>query len=240
MKKRSKFDIEKAVYAKNPVYFYGLLDPYTVKIARFMYNLGFSANVITMLNFIMGMGAIVIILIMRNYMGLVISAILITLRNLGDTIDGKIARGSNTVSKIGGFADIISDWVIFHPAFFIAIGYLTNNVSVGFLCVTGYMSREFTRRIFEKTYEKKATQTKESKKISWIVSIATKYDLATVFIFLPIFLLINKPALIIYTVAIIEYTLLFGEFAFDFFCLWKKKKRSIINERVLEEKERII
>ncbi len=224
-KERPKFDMEKAVYAKNPVYVYRLLDPYTVKVARFVYNLGFTADLVTLVNFILGMSAVALILFLRNYTGLVIAAILIFFRNLGDTIDGKIARGSGIKSTYGGFSDIISDWIIFHPAFFIALGVLTNNLIVGFLCVTGYMSREFSRRVFEKKYGVNVSKTEESKKISKITSIVTKYDLATVFFLSPIFLLINQPAVLIYAVAIIEYTLLFGEIIFDYHCFLRKNKK---------------
>lgn len=223
-KEKPKFDSEKAIYAKNPVWIYGLLDKYTVKVAKFVYNLGFSADLVTLLNFILGMSAILFILFMRNYTGLVIAAVLILFRNLGDTIDGKIARGSGIKSSYGGFSDIITDWVFFHPAFFIAIGFLTNNIALGFLCVVGYMSREFSRRAFERKFGAKAKETEESKKISGITSIITKYDLATVFFVSPLFLLINQPAIIIYAVAIIEYALLLGELCFDYYCFLRKDK----------------
>ncbi len=229
MKKRPKFDSKKAVYAKNPVYIYGLLDPYTVKIAKFAYSLGLSANIVTLVNFILGMSAIVLMLIMKSYTSFIIAAALITLRNLGDTLDGKIARGSGIKSTYGGFSDIVSDWVFFHPAFFIALGILTNHLLIGFLCITGYMSREFTRRAFERKYGIKAKETSESKKISWVISIITKYDLATVFFFAPLFLLFNLPLILIYAVAIIEYTLLIGEIGFDYYCFIKKPKSSSSN-----------
>lgn len=229
MKKRPKFDSKKAVYAKNPVYVYSLLDPYTVKIAKFVYNLGFSANIVTLINFILGMSAIIIILVMKNYTSFIIGAILIALRNLGDTLDGKIARGSGIKSTYGGFSDIVSDWVFFHPAFFIALGILTNHLLIGLLCITGYMSREFTRRAFERKYGIKAKETSESKKVSWITSIVTKYDLATVFFFAPLFLLLNIPLILIYAVAIIEYVLLLGEIGFDYYCFIRKSKSSSSN-----------
>lgn len=225
MKERSGFNLKKANYSENPVFISKLLDPYTVKIAKFMYNLGFSANLITFLNFIIGITAIVIILTIKSYVAMIVAAILITLRNIGDTIDGKIARGSNTVSKIGWFSDIISDWLFFHAGFFIALGFLTNNIVIGFLCVTGYMSREFARRVFTKIHGVHIAETEEAKKISLIASVVKKYDLANVFWIIPIFLLINQPAFIIYAVAIIEYVLLFGELGFDFFCLVKGNKK---------------
>lgn len=221
MKKKPKFDEKKALYGENPVYISKLLDPYTVKIAKFMYKIGFSANSTTLLTFVLGLSGIAVMLLFRSYAGLIIAAILITLRNIGDTIDGKIARGSDNFTPIGGFADLVSDWIIFHAAFFVAVGILTNHIIVGFLCVTGYMSREFTRRQFTKNYGVKITETKEAKKIPLIVSLARKYDLASAFWIIPFILLIN-PAFIIYAVAVIEYTLLFGELVFDIFLLFKK------------------
>jgi phosphatidylglycerophosphate synthase len=232
MKNHPVFDEKKALYSKNPVWIYSKIDPYTVKIAKFVYNLGLSANNVTAINLIIGLSAIAILFLVPNYTGLMLSALLIILRNIGDTIDGKIARGSGRTSSLGGFLDIISDWVIFHAAFFISLGILTNHIIIGFLCVTGYMSREFTRRIFEKMHGEKITETKESKKISWIVSIVKKYDLATVFFFTPLFLLFNQLTLLIYLVMIIEYVLLFGEFIFDFRILLKDKKE-------LESKQKI-
>ncbi|MAH49322.1 hypothetical protein CMI37_26080 [Candidatus Pacearchaeota archaeon] len=224
MKTKPKFDLKKSISPNNSVYLSKLLDPYTAHIAKFVYNIGLSADLVTLLNFILGMSAVAIIVFVGTYPALVIAAILITLRNIGDTIDGKITRGSGIKSTYGGFSDAVSDWIFFHPAFFIAVGFLTNHIVIGFLCVTGYMSREFTRRIFDKKYGSKATETKESRKISGLVSIVTKYDIANVFWLAPIFLIINQPALIIYAVAIIEYTLLLGEIGFDYVCFFKKQK----------------
>ena len=223
MKKRPKFDMKKSLYAENSVYISKLLDPYTAHVAKWMYNLGFSANGTTLLTFFLGMAGIASLLIWRTYTGLIAAAILITLRNIGDTVDGKIARGSNSFSALGGFSDLVSDWIIFHAAFFVAIGILTNNIWLGFLCVTGYMSREFTRRKFTKNYGKKITETKEAKKMPMIVSLVRKYDLASAFWIIPFILLIN-PLWIIYAIAIIEYGLLIGELGMDFLLLYKKGK----------------
>ena len=118
MKNRPEFDQEKALYSTNPVFIYGLFDKFTAKIARIVYNLGFTANIITLLNLIIGLGAIAVLFLINGYWGLAISAGLVFLRNIGDTIDGKIARGSGMTSGLGGFSDIVSDWVFFHAAFF--------------------------------------------------------------------------------------------------------------------------
>ncbi|MBI4116581.1 CDP-alcohol phosphatidyltransferase family protein [Candidatus Pacearchaeota archaeon] len=223
MKKRAEFDSKKALYAKNPVYLYGLLDKYTVHVARWVYNFGLSANAVTLITFFIGILSIAAMFIFPGYKGIVIAAVLLILRNLGDTIDGKIARGSGTMSSFGGFSDIIIDWLFFHAAFLVSIGFLTGHEIIGFLSVLGYMSREFARTKFTHFYGAKITETNEAQKISGIVSIVKKYDLATVFLFAPIFLLIGKPEFIIYLVAVMEYSLLMGELFFDFMLLHRKK-----------------
>lgn len=224
MKKKPKFDIEKSINPNNSVYLSKIMDPYTAKIAKFAYNMGLTADLVTLLNFLFGMTAIFFILYFENYIGFVIAAILITIRNIGDTIDGKITRGSGIKSTYGGFMDIISDWVFFQAAFFVTLGFVTGHLFVGFLCVTGYMSREFTRRKFEIKYGEKAKNTEESKNVSGVVSLVTKYDQANVFWLIPIFLLLNQPLIIIYAVAILEYLLLFGELGFDFYLFFKKQR----------------
>lgn len=223
MKKKIKFDSKKALYGKNPVYLYGLLDPYTVHVAKWVHGLGFTPNQVTMFNFIIGMSAVALIFFIPTYLSFVIAAILITLRNLGDTIDGKIARGANMKSPLGGFLDIVTDWIFFHSAFFIVIGYITGNVAIGYLCVIVYMSREFTRTKFTHFYGKKITETDEAKKMSFMVSLARKYDLAAVFLLIPVFLLINQPAFIIYFVLVVEVGLLFGELGMDTLLFYKQK-----------------
>jgi phosphatidylglycerophosphate synthase len=227
MKKRPKFDITKTCYADNPCWlFKKVVDPFTPPIARFVYNRGFSANMVTLIAFVLGMSGIAAMVILNNYLGLVIAAVLISLRTLGDAIDGKIARGSGTASPMGSFLDIIVDWLFFHAAFFIAIGYVTGNLWLGFLCVTGYMSREFARTKFTAKYGVKVTETGEAKKISGIVSLLKKYDIAAVTLLAPILLLLSQPVWIIIVVAIMEYGLLLGELVFDFICLGRMPKQA--------------
>ncbi len=220
---RPKFDEKKALYADNPVFISKLLDPLTVKVAKVLYIMGFSANLTTVLTFVLGMFGILWMLVLDNYWGLIIAAILITLRNIGDTVDGKIARGAGDFTPIGYFSDLVSDWIIFHAAFFIAVGYLTGNVALGFLCVTGYMSREFTRRHFTTCYGGKITETSTAKNMPFVVSMARKYDLASWFWIIPIILLI-EPVWILYITVIFEYGLLLGEGSLDLYLLWKKTK----------------
>lgn len=222
MSEKKKFDVKKAIIPNHTMVISKILDPYTVHIAKFLYNIRISANLATLLTFLLGMSGIAIMILMPNYLGLVIAAVLITLRNIGDTVDGKIARGSDTKSPVGGFLDIVTDWIIFHAAFFVALGFLTGNIVVGFLCVTGYMSREFTRTKFTHFHGKKITETSEAKKIPFVVYIARRYDLGTIFWIIPIMMLIINPVFILYFIAIIEYSLLLGEFAFDLFLFNRK------------------
>lgn len=225
MEKRAKFDIKKCCYKENTVYLAKIFDPYTAKIARFVYNtFGISANMMTLITFLIGITSLAVLFFVRSYTGLVIAAILIFIRNLTDTLDGKIARGTGTSSSVGGFSDIITDWVFFHAAFFIILGYITNNLFIGFLCVTGYMSREFTRRKFTEKYGVKVTETSEAKKMPLLVSIVKKYDLGEVTILSPLALVLINPAWIIYFVAIMEYLLLFAEISFDYYCFLKESK----------------
>jgi phosphatidylglycerophosphate synthase len=226
MKKRPEFKIERCVYPNgNPVYLYGLIDPYTAKMAEFMYNkLHLTANKTTILAFITGFAALAVMYYYQSFIGILIAAILITIRNFADTIDGKIARGTNTLSPLGGYSDIVSDWIFFHAAFFVVLGFMTNNVVLGFLCVTGYMSREFQRRMFEVKYGKKNAETADAKKISGIVSLVKKYDLAAWFLVLPIILLI-EPVWVLYITFVIEYGLLFAELAFNYRILIRDNQR---------------
>lgn len=224
-KERPEFDITKCCYQKNTVNLARLCDPYTAKIARFVYNtFGISANVMTVITFIISITSLVVLFFVRTYDGLVIAAIFIFIRNLTDTLDGKIARGTGTISPVGGFTDLITDWLFFHAAFFIIIGYLTNNLFIGFLCVTGYMSREFARRKFTEKYGDKITETSEAKKMPLVVSIVTKYNLGEVTILTPFVLVLINPVWIIYFVAFMEYFLLLAELSFDYYCFLKKKE----------------
>ena len=177
----------------------------------------------TLITFLIGIASLSVLFFVRSYTGLILAAILIFIRNLTDTLDGKIARGTGKTSSMGGFSDIVSDWVFFHAAFFVIIGYLTNNIIIGFLCVTGYMSREFTRRKFTEKYGVKITETSEAKKMPFLVSIVRKYNLGEVTILSPLIILIN-PVWIIYFVAFMEYFLLFAELAFDYLCFFKEEK----------------
>ena len=224
MKDKKKFDEKKALYGENPVYLSHLLDPYTVKIAKWVYNIGLTPNQVTLINFFLGMLAIVLMFFYPTYTIFVIAAILITIRNIGDTIDGKIARGGDLKSPLGGFLDIITDWIFFHPSFFIVVGYITGNVAIGYLCVIAYMSREFTRTKFTYFHGKKITETEDAKKMSFFVSMARKYDLANVFWIIPVLLLINQPAFIIYFVLAAETILFAGELAVDLRILLRPKK----------------
>ena len=244
MEKRPEFNLEGSRYKYNPVFISRILDPYTAVIAKYTYKIGLTANKTTLLTFILGMIGIAVMYFNRTFIGLLITAILITLRNIGDTIDGKIARGTKTFSPLGGYSDIISDWLFFHAAFFVVLGIITNHVILGFLCVTGYMSREFARRKFTEIFGTKITETQESKRIPLIVSTVKKYDLASWFLIIPIIMII-QPVLILYLTVIIEYGLLFGELIINYVILirdnnniWQNLRKEI-SEKNFETKKKI-
>mgnify|MGYP001568501768 FL=1 len=222
--KRPEFSLEKCRYENNPVYFSRLIDPYTSHLAKFFYNLRFTGDMITIIGFLIGILGIVIMFYFQNYFALILAAILITIKNIGDTIDGKITRGSGIKSTYGGFTDIVFDWLIFMPLLYLTLGHITGHIYIGFLCIIGYMSREFARRKFQIKYGIKVTETRESEKISRIKSLVTKYDQANAQWLLPFFLLINQPLIFIYAIAIIEYALFFGELGFDYHCFFQKQK----------------
>ncbi|MCL5018849.1 MAG: CDP-alcohol phosphatidyltransferase family protein [Candidatus Pacearchaeota archaeon] len=227
-KEKPKFDITKCCYQENTVNLARLCDPYTAKIARFVYDtFGISANAMTLITFIISIISLSVLFFVRTYEGLVISAILILIRNLTDTLDGKIARGTGTITPVGGFTDLITDWLFYHAAFFIIVGYLTDNIFIGFLCVTGYMSREFARRKFTEKYGNKITEVSEAKKIPFVVSVVKKYNLGEVTILTPLALVLIPPVWIIYFVAFMEYSLLLAELSFDYYCFFKKKNEKI-------------
>ncbi|MBS3080625.1 CDP-alcohol phosphatidyltransferase family protein [Candidatus Pacearchaeota archaeon] len=219
------FDIEKSYYKDNPVFLSKLLDPYTARLAQYAYNLGLTGDMVTLISFVVGMSGIAIMAYYQTYLSLVIAAILITLKNIGDTMDGKITRGSGIKSTYGGFTDIILDWLIFLPALYLSLGYITGYYYIAFFCIIGYMSREFARRKFQIKYGNKITETEESQKITGIKSIVTKYDQANALWIAPLFLLINQPLLFIYLIAFIEYLLLIGELGFDYYCFFQKQKK---------------
>ena len=101
---------------------------------------------------------------------------------------------------------------------------MTNHLALGFLCVTGYMSREFSRRKFTEKFGTKITETNEAKEMPFIVSLVRKYDLAAWFLIIPIILLI-KPVFILYFTVIVEYGLLFGELIINYRILIKDNQR---------------
>jgi len=224
-KTRPKFDLKKSHYEDNSVYLSKLIDPYTAHIAKWAYNIRLTADMVSLIGFILGFSGLFIILYYQTYYALIVAAALITLKNIGDTIDGKIARGSGIKSTYGGFTDIVFDWSFFMPLMYISLGYITGHPQIGFLVVIGYMSREFNRRKFHQKYGMKVTETSEAKKLSGIKSLVVKYDQANAQWLMPIFLIINQPLVFIYLILAIEYTLLLGELAFDYYCFFKKQEK---------------
>lgn len=228
-KERPKFDMERCRYENNSVSLSKLIDPYTSHLSKFAYDLGLTGDMVTIIGFLIGIAGIAIMFYYQTYLSIIIAAVLITIKNIGDTIDGKITRGSGIKSTYGGFTDIVFDWLFFMPALYLTLGHITGHPYIGFLCIIGYMGREFTRRKFHIKYGAKITDTKEAQKITVVKLIVTKYDQANAQWIAPLFLLINQPLIFIYAIAIIEYILFLGELAFDYHCFFEKQKKMTWN-----------
>lgn len=89
-------------------YVRSFIDPPLNVIGKRIAALGFSANIITLIGFVFGMLAILMILMHQYNMALVF----LCLNRLSDGLDGAVARNSH-LSDFGGFLDIVCDFIIY-------------------------------------------------------------------------------------------------------------------------------
>ena len=85
-----------------------LIDPPLNFIGKRISSLGISANTITLIGFICGLGAITLISL-QSY---TLAILFLCLNRLLDGIDGAVAR-HRSLSDFGGFLDIVCDFVIY-------------------------------------------------------------------------------------------------------------------------------
>lgn len=85
-----------------------LIDPTLNRMGRFLHAKGLSANVLTGLGFVCGLGAMGAIY--GHAYGL--AALLLMLNRLFDGLDGAVARVS-ALTDFGGFFDIVCDFIIY-------------------------------------------------------------------------------------------------------------------------------
>lgn len=106
-----------------------LIDPPLNVIGKQLVRWGISANMMTVLGFLMGLLAMAMIG-MRNYE---YAALFLILNRCLDGVDGAIARHTH-LSDFGGFLDIVSDFIIYSGIVFsFAIANFQNSFSAAFL-----------------------------------------------------------------------------------------------------------
>ena len=85
-----------------------LIDPPLTKTGALLARLKVSANTVTLLGFLFGLGAMLAIATGSPYLG----GFLFILNRLSDGLDGGVAR-STKMSDFGGYLDIVVDFVIY-------------------------------------------------------------------------------------------------------------------------------
>src|SRR5690606_5063688 len=85
------------------------LDPWLTRMARPLARCGAPPNVITILGCFLGLAAALAIAMEAFFAGLV----LILFSRLFDGLDGAVARLGNRVTDLGGFLDIVLDFVFY-------------------------------------------------------------------------------------------------------------------------------
>ncbi len=90
------------------VYIRPLIDPPLTKVGAGIAKLKISANTITLMGFLFGLGAMAAIALGNPFLG----GILFILNRLSDGLDGGVAR-STKMTDFGGYVDIVSDFIIY-------------------------------------------------------------------------------------------------------------------------------
>ena len=88
-------------------------------ILRFLYKLGITANMITILSILLSVATGVYLFIFPGYWALIIMPIALLLRMALNALDGMMARNYQMQSKKGEVlnevGDVFSDFVMFYP-----------------------------------------------------------------------------------------------------------------------------
>lgn len=90
-----------------------IINPPLNSIGRLFAALGFTANIMTLIGFLLGLSAIFSI-ILQHY---ILAAAFIIGNRIADGLDGAIARHSK-LSDFGGFLDIVCDFIIYSGTVF--------------------------------------------------------------------------------------------------------------------------
>ena len=131
---RDFFDVS-AIWGKRPA----------LKIVKWIYHTPITPPQVSIVAFVFGISA-AYFLAKQEYMFLFISALLIQIKNIFDTVDGHLARARNTPSRIGRFLDSVIDFITSF-AFFIAIALNLNEQyppnEIWILAITAFFSSQF-------------------------------------------------------------------------------------------------
>lgn len=107
-----------------------LIDPPLNTAARQLAKTGLSPNTVTLAGFCIGLGAFAA-LYFQTYP---LAAALIALNRIFDGLDGALARQSGRVSDLGGFLDIVTDFIFYAgTVFFFAAGQPETALAAAFL-----------------------------------------------------------------------------------------------------------
>lgn len=107
-----------------------VIDPALNAVARQLAKTGISPNAVTLTGFGIGLAAFAA-LFFQNYL---LAAALIALNRISDGLDGALARAEKRVSDLGGFLDIVTDFVFYAGiVFFFTLGQPETALAGGFL-----------------------------------------------------------------------------------------------------------
>ncbi|TNE29922.1 MAG: CDP-alcohol phosphatidyltransferase family protein [Alphaproteobacteria bacterium] len=107
-----------------------LIDPPLNAAARQLAKTGISPNALTLAGFCFGLGAFAA-LAFQSY---TIAALLVAINRVFDGLDGAVARTENRVSDLGGFLDIVTDFIFYAGiVFFFAVGQPETALAAAFL-----------------------------------------------------------------------------------------------------------
>ena len=106
-----------------------IIDPYLTMIARQLVRLGWQANTLTVIGFVIGMLSVPLIALHFYEF----AAICVVLNRLFDGLDGAVARAS-APTEVGGYLDIVLDFIFYSAVVFsFALAQPDNGVYAAFL-----------------------------------------------------------------------------------------------------------
>ena len=161
---KSKIDFEnfkkKALLPKDEITTIFTLDPFSVRLAYFIYkkNIKITPNQITWFRLIFLAPLTIICLLLAPILGLktfyLFSAILMYLIMFSDGIDGHLARGADKKSTFGGFLDMISDRIviILFITFLFSLGLYEKSPFIMYGSIFLFVAKMYNMTVINKVY----------------------------------------------------------------------------------------